>query len=264
MRVVWQFWVLGFCFLFCYLLGASLRNIVIYSEEHKLQHPRTLLRVSLSLKCVIVSDIPLIFCENFVISVFFLFLNCLIRVKMCYCICYCMCYCIIFCENFVISEVLLFLNCVKEKLTESKEETENQDRQYNCQKKQDENTNKRSTKLYIKNKDSSVVSSIVSIFSFGHCVVCPLIYGFWLSLWYIQTFLKNQPMCLLWPINEKVGSRILFIHNNQNKLELIISVVLNLAFILSRWMACYVYYWYVVKIFLKWQFTINWCWNIWC
>jgi hypothetical protein len=24
-------------------------------------------------------------------------------------------------------------------------------------------------------------------FSFGHCVVCPLIYGFGLSLWYLQT-----------------------------------------------------------------------------
>ena len=49
---------------------------MIYSEEHKLQHPRTLLRVSLELKCVIVSDIPLIFCENFVISKVLLFLNC--------------------------------------------------------------------------------------------------------------------------------------------------------------------------------------------
>ena len=28
-------------------------------------------------------------------------------------------------------------------------------------------------------------------FSFGHCVVCSSsIYGFWLSLWYLQTFLK--------------------------------------------------------------------------
>ena len=25
-------------------------------------------------------------------------------------------------------------------------------------------------------------------FSFDHCVVCPSIYGFWLPLWYIQTF----------------------------------------------------------------------------
>jgi len=28
-------------------------------------------------------------------------------------------------------------------------------------------------------------------FSFGHCVVCPSVYGFWLSLWYLQTFLKS-------------------------------------------------------------------------
>ena len=26
-------------------------------------------------------------------------------------------------------------------------------------------------------------------FSFGHCVVCPSIYGFWLPLWYIQALL---------------------------------------------------------------------------
>ena len=32
-------------------------------------------------------------------------------------------------------------------------------------------------------------------FSFGHCVVCPLIYGFGLSLWYLQTLDKrmNRP-----------------------------------------------------------------------
>ena len=26
-------------------------------------------------------------------------------------------------------------------------------------------------------------------FSFGHCVICPSIYGFWLPLWYLQTLL---------------------------------------------------------------------------
>ena len=26
-------------------------------------------------------------------------------------------------------------------------------------------------------------------FSFGHCIVCPSIYGFWLPLWYLQTIL---------------------------------------------------------------------------
>jgi hypothetical protein len=26
-------------------------------------------------------------------------------------------------------------------------------------------------------------------FSFGHCVVCPSIYGFWLQLWYLQTLI---------------------------------------------------------------------------
>jgi hypothetical protein len=29
-------------------------------------------------------------------------------------------------------------------------------------------------------------------FRFGHCVVCSLIYWFWLSLWYLQTLLKDD------------------------------------------------------------------------
>jgi hypothetical protein len=33
-------------------------------------------------------------------------------------------------------------------------------------------------------------------FSFGHCVVCSSsIYGFWLSLWYLQTLLKDMLDC---------------------------------------------------------------------
>ena len=31
-----------------------------------------------------------------------------------------------------------------------------------------------------------------SSFSFGNCVVCPLIYEFWLPLWYLQTLPKND------------------------------------------------------------------------
>ena len=31
--------------------------------------------------------------------------------------------------------------------------------------------------------------------SFGHCVVCPLIYDFWLPIWYLQTFL---PFLVKW------------------------------------------------------------------
>ena len=44
---------------------------------------------------------------------------------------------------------------------------------------------------------------VLCTFSFGHCVVCPLIYGFWLPLWYLQTFLienstrGSRPTCLL-------------------------------------------------------------------
>ena len=43
-------------------------------------------------------------------------------------------------------------------------------------------------------------------FSFGHCVVCSSsIYGFWLSLWYIQTFLwMDVDDCVL-----RVGRRFL-------------------------------------------------------
>ena len=37
---------------------------------------------------------------------------------------------------------------------------------------------------------TSLASSNFSCpFSFGHCAVCPSIYGFWLPLWYLQTFL---------------------------------------------------------------------------
>jgi hypothetical protein len=35
-------------------------------------------------------------------------------------------------------------------------------------------------------------------FSFGHCIVCPLIYGFWFHLWYLQTVLWSVVvMCVL-------------------------------------------------------------------
>jgi hypothetical protein len=33
---------------------------------------------------------------------------------------------------------------------------------------------------------------VVCPFSFGHCVVCPSIYGFWLLRWYLQSFLHGQ------------------------------------------------------------------------
>jgi uncharacterized MnhB-related membrane protein len=35
-------------------------------------------------------------------------------------------------------------------------------------------------------------------FSFGHCIVCPLIYGFWFHLWYLQAVLWSVVvMCVL-------------------------------------------------------------------
>jgi hypothetical protein len=33
---------------------------------------------------------------------------------------------------------------------------------------------------------------ITPLVSFGHCVVCPSIYGFWLPLWYLQTLLDSS------------------------------------------------------------------------
>jgi len=49
---------------------------------------------------------------------------------------------------------------------------------------------------------------VLLYFFFGHCVICPSIYGFWLPLWYLQTLLKigeyNQLFrnCFC-PINDK-------------------------------------------------------------
>ena len=38
----------------------------------------------------------------------------------------------------------------------------------------------------------SVCRLLFCLFSYGHCIVCPSIYSFWLiSLWYLQTFLTN-------------------------------------------------------------------------
>ena len=41
----------------------------------------------------------------------------------------------------------------------------------------------------------------ISPFSFAHCIDCPSIYGFWLPLWYLQTFLAIlfKHFCLLAP-----------------------------------------------------------------
>jgi hypothetical protein len=46
-------------------------------------------------------------------------------------------------------------------------------------------------------------------FSFGHCVVCPLIYGFWLPLWYLLAIVlsvllwfmdSDYPFGIFWPL----------------------------------------------------------------
>ena len=42
-------------------------------------------------------------------------------------------------------------------------------------------------------------------FSFGHCVVCSSIYGFWLPLWNLQALLINVVWLDLWTINNFIG-----------------------------------------------------------
>jgi hypothetical protein len=37
-----------------------------------------------------------------------------------------------------------------------------------------------------------VLLIIICLFSVGHCIVCPSIYGFWLPLWCLQTSLNNH------------------------------------------------------------------------
>ena len=37
----------------------------------------------------------------------------------------------------------------------------------------------------------AITGSWEPLVSFGHCVVCPLIYRFWLPCWYLQTLLKQ-------------------------------------------------------------------------
>jgi hypothetical protein len=46
---------------------------------------------------------------------------------------------------------------------------------------------------------SAIVLSV--LLSFGHCVVCSSsIYGFWLTLWYLQTLLSPQINHILWNV----------------------------------------------------------------
>ena len=37
-------------------------------------------------------------------------------------------------------------------------------------------------------------------FAFGHCVVCPSIYGFWLHLWYLKTLLTPDRIYIELPV----------------------------------------------------------------
>ena len=39
---------------------------------------------------------------------------------------------------------------------------------------------------------------ITSLVSCGHCIVCPSTYGFWLPLWFLQTFLTNVVSAILY------------------------------------------------------------------
>ena len=42
-------------------------------------------------------------------------------------------------------------------------------------------------------------------FSFGHCVVCSSIYGYWLPLWYLQSLLSKVTWLEHWTINNVIG-----------------------------------------------------------
>ena len=45
-------------------------------------------------------------------------------------------------------------------------------------------------------------------FSFGHCVVCYSIYGFWLHIWYLQTLLSKVTWLELWTVNNFMGQHL--------------------------------------------------------
>ena len=40
--------------------------------------------------------------------------------------------------------------------------------------------------------------AIFFFYSFGHCIVCPSIYSFWLPIWHIQTFIYSFHHMILW------------------------------------------------------------------
>ena len=50
------------------------------------------------------------------------------------------------------------------------------------------------------------------LFSFGHCSLCLVIYGFWLPLWYLQKFfctsMKRNIICEYW-LNEMSHSKVM-------------------------------------------------------
>ena len=53
-------------------------------------------------------------------------------------------------------------------------------------------------------------------FSFGHCIVCPSIYSFWLPLWYLQTLLSYNNQ-YLWHENlAKLACNFKFKYSNTN------------------------------------------------
>ena len=44
-----------------------------------------------------------------------------------------------------------------------------------------------------------IASDYLPLVSCGHCIVCPSIYSFWLTLWYLQTFLRLCQIKVLKP-----------------------------------------------------------------
>jgi hypothetical protein len=67
-------------------------------------------------------------------------------------------------------------------------------------------------------------------FSFGHCVVCSSIYGFWLLLWYLQTPLPSSISSISWQ------EQVIFWWNDDDDICFVLNHMLSWIFIvLAHW-----------------------------
>ena len=70
-------------------------------------------------------------------------------------------------------------------------------------------------------------SNFVCPFYFGHCVVCPSIYGFWLPLWYLQTFLVLFILAIVLSVLPSMASDYLW-HLQTFLVLFILAIVLSI------------------------------------